>query len=247
VTAARETGAAVTVITGASGGIGAALARRVLAEGGRVVNVSDRPPPAPLGAIDRIADLTDTAATRATFAAILDEYRVTGFVHCAGIPHMAPVEAVDPEDFDKVVNLHLRAAMQCIGLLVPPMKARRHGHIVLVGSRVSLGRVRSSLYGAVKAGILGMARALAVELAPHGINVNVVSPGPVDTPLLRIYHPAGSDRANALEASIPMGRIAQPEDVANAAMFFLKDESAYITGQNLFVCGGRDIAAAEGN
>jgi len=243
---AAPAGDGVTVITGASGGIGAALARRVLAEGGRVVNLSDRPSAALPGAIDRIVDLTDVEATREAFEAVLDEHRVTGFVHCAGVPHMGPVEAFDAEGFDRIVHLHLRAAMQCVGLVVPAMKARRHGHIVLLGSRVSLGRVRSSLYGAVKFGILGMAPALAVELAPHGINVNVVSPGPVDTPMLRVYHPAGSAQAQALEASIPMGRVAQPEDVANAAMFFLRDETSYVTGQNLFVCGGRDIAAAEG-
>lgn len=239
-----SSGQGATLITGASGGIGAAIGNRILARGGRVVNVSDRPPEAASGVIAHIADLTDADQTRDVLAKILHDYPIDRFVHCAGVPHMAPIEEFDLNAFRKVTDLHLRAAMQCIGMIVPQMKERRHGHIVLIGSRVSLGRVHSSLYGSVKSAIIGMAKGLAVELAPFGININVVSPGPVDTPLLRIYHPVGSPRAKELEASIPMGRIASADDVVNAVEFFLKDESSYITGQNLFLCGGLDIASA---
>lgn len=234
----------VTIITGASRGIGAAIAARLMAAGGRVVNVSDQAPDTKTGMATHLCDLTDADQTGAVVGALAQRYRVSGYVHCAGAPHMAPIDEFDLDAFRRLADLHLRSAMHVISLLTPEMKRCRRGHIVLIGSRVSLGRVNSSLYGALKSAVQGLVRALAVELAPWGVNVNAVSPGPVDTAMLRVYHPEGSPRRQALEASIPMGRIATTEDVSNAVEFFLKDESAYITGQNLFLCGGLDIAAA---
>ncbi len=233
-----------TLITGASSGIGAAIADQLLASGHRVVNVSNVAPAESSDMVSHLADLRDADATRRVLADICASYEIDNLVHCAGIPYMGQIEDFDTDAFQQVSDIHVRAVMQCAAAVVPGMKARGYGRIVSLGSRVSLGRANSSLYGSAKAAVIGMSRGLAVELAPYGITVNVVSPGPVDTTLFRVYHKDGSDKTKALLASIPMGRIAQPADVLNAVCFFLQESSAYVTGQNLFVCGGLDIASA---
>jgi NAD(P)-dependent dehydrogenase (short-subunit alcohol dehydrogenase family) len=123
------------------------------------------------------------------------------------------------------------------------MKERHFGRIVLIASRAALGAVTRTAYSATKSGMLGMARTWALETASHGITVNVVAPGPVETDMFHEVIPQGSPKVDQLARSIPVGRIGRPSDVARAVMFFASPEADFITGQSLYVCGGASIGS----
>jgi NAD(P)-dependent dehydrogenase (short-subunit alcohol dehydrogenase family) len=113
---------------------------------------------------------------------------------------------------------------------------------VLIASRAALGAQGRTAYSATKAGIIGMGRTWALELAPLGITVNMVAPGPIQgTHMFHEIVPAGSEREAALANAIPMKRLGQPEDVANAVLFFAGEEAGFVTGQVLYVCGGASV------
>ena len=123
------------------------------------------------------------------------------------------------------------------------MKARRHGRVILMSSRAALGAQTRTAYSATKAGMLGMARTWALELAGDGITVNTVAPGPVHSEMFYDVIPAGSEREQKLAASIPVGRIGEPADVARAIAFFADEGAGFVTGQVLYVCGGASIGS----
>jgi NAD(P)-dependent dehydrogenase (short-subunit alcohol dehydrogenase family) len=133
--------------------------------------------------------------------------------------------------------------VQLVQATLPGMRERRFGRIVLMSSRAALGAQTRTSYSATKAGMLGMARTWALELAPHGITVNVVAPGPVHTEMFYDVIPAGSEREHKLAASIPVGRVGEPADVARAVSFFIHPEAGFVTGQMLYVCGGASIGS----
>lgn len=231
------------LVTGGNAGIGAAISQSLLAAGARVVNVSRR---APDFAHDRLesligdlADPTDLARIAADVAA----RGITGFVHNAGVIRPALLEAVTDADLDHLVNLHLRAAIHLGQALLPAMEAAGSGRIVLISSRGALGLQSRTAYAATKAGMIGMARTWALELAGRGVTVNVVSPGPVETDMFHELIPDGSDHKRRVAAAIPVGRVGRPEDVAAAVRYFLSPEASFVTGQNLFVCGGASIGS----
>ena len=122
------------------------------------------------------------------------------------------------------------------------MKARKEGRIVNICSRAAQGGMSRTSYSAAKSALLGCTRTWALELAPFGITVNAVSPGPVETELFRAGHPEGGENEKKALASIPMGRLGSPADVAAAVTFLLSDEAGYITGQELGVDGGGSVA-----
>jgi NAD(P)-dependent dehydrogenase (short-subunit alcohol dehydrogenase family) len=239
------TGAPFTaVVTGGASGIGRATAGAMLARGWRVIAL-DREAPAdpPRGLVHVAADLLDPGATRAAAAAIASGHEVTHLVHSAGLIWPAPVESARPEDILGLAQLHLAAALTLAQAFLPAMKARRFGRILFVGSRAALGVPTRSAYGATKAAMVGMARTWALELAPHGITVNVVAPGPVRTPNFWDIVPKDSPREAELAARIPVGRLGEPADVARALMFFADPEAGFVTGQVLHVCGGASVGA----
>jgi 3-oxoacyl-[acyl-carrier protein] reductase len=113
-----------------------------------------------------------------------------------------------------------------------------------MSSRAALGAPTRTAYAATKAGLIGMGRTWALELAPRGVTVNLVAPGPVQgTPMFHSVIPAGGAEEAALAAGVPMGRLAVPADVVHAVLFFLSQEAGFITGQTLYVCGGLTIGA----
>jgi NAD(P)-dependent dehydrogenase (short-subunit alcohol dehydrogenase family) len=124
------------------------------------------------------------------------------------------------------------------------MRQRNYGRIVLISSRAALGLPTRTVYSATKAGMIGMARTWALELAPDGITVNVVAPGPIeDTEMFGQVVPSGSERAAALAKAIPVRRLGRSDDVARAVLFFADPASSFITGQVLYVCGGASVAS----
>jgi NAD(P)-dependent dehydrogenase (short-subunit alcohol dehydrogenase family) len=124
------------------------------------------------------------------------------------------------------------------------MRREGRGRIVNIASRAIYGKSGHSVYGATKGGIVALTRSWAIELAPHGITVNAISPGPVETEMFSTSNPPGSPATRALLAAIPVGRIGMPADIAAAVAFFLADDASFVTGQMLNVCGGLSIASA---
>jgi len=149
-----------------------------------------------------------------------------------------------PSDLDQVVSLNLRCALQCVQALLPGMKAAQFGRVVNISSRAALGKEQRTVYAATKAGLNGMAKVWALELGQYGITANAIGPGPIRTELFEKANPADSPRTRAIIAAIPVQRVGEPEDVANAAAFLLDARSGFITGQVLYVCGGMTVGSA---
>ncbi len=231
------------IVTGASGGIGAAIAKAMLERGYRVISLALDKPDWSHPRLDfREIDLFDAKATAAAAAEIAREQRVTHIVHNAGVIRPNPIEAATAGDIAALAQLHLGAALLLVGAALPQMKQERFGRVVLISSRAALGATGRTAYSATKAGIIGMGRTWALELAPFGITVNMVAPGPIQgTHMFHEIVPAGSEREAALAAAIPMRRLGRPEDVASAVLFFAGRESAFVTGQVLYVCGGASV------
>jgi NAD(P)-dependent dehydrogenase (short-subunit alcohol dehydrogenase family) len=231
------------IVTGASGGIGAAIARALLERGHRVISLAlDKPDWSHPRLEAHAIDLFDAQATEAMAAEIAREHHVTHIVHNAGVIRPNPVEAAKASDIAALAQLHLGAALILLDAALPKMKQQRFGRVVLISSRAALGATGRTAYSATKAGLIGMGRTWALELAPFGITVNMVAPGPIQgTNMFHEIVPAGSDRETALAAAIPMRRLGQPEDVAGAVMFFAGRDSAFVTGQVLYVCGGASV------
>jgi 3-oxoacyl-[acyl-carrier protein] reductase len=235
----------VAIVTGGSAGIGTAICRRLIGDGYEVISLALRKPnwsdPA-LHAVE--VDLTDARATEQAAADITRQFDVDTVVHNAGVIRPAFLADVRQQDLHDLTQLHLGAAILLLQAALPGMRARNFGRIVLISSRAALGLQMRTVYSATKAGMIGMARTWALELAPSGITVNVVAPGPIgDTDMFREAIPAGDAREAAIAKSIPVGRLGKSEDVARAVMFFADPENSFITGQLLYVCGGASVAS----
>lgn len=226
------------LVTGGSAGIGRAVAERLLAAGYEVISLDVQPTDLPIRHVN--VDLTDAAATRQAAAEIARRYAVTTLIHNAGVIRPALLGDVKPEDFQALVDLHLGAGIALAQAALPAMKAAGYGRIVLVSSRSVLGLPTRTSYSATKAGMLGMARTWALELAPFGITVNVVAPGPVETANFYSVVAPGPQVERVAQA-IPVRRLGQPDDVARAVMFFADRDGGFVTGQVLYVCGGTSV------
>jgi 3-oxoacyl-[acyl-carrier protein] reductase len=234
----------VAVVTGGSAGIGRAICEDLLARGHEVVSLARRRcdiEHAKLHSIE--VDLSDRAATAEAARELVRRFEVTTLVHNAGVIRPALLPEVQLDDLDALVELHLGCAIQLVQAALPAMRARRFGRVVLLSSRAALGAQTRTSYSATKAGMLGMARTWALELAADGITVNVVAPGPIHTDMFYDVIPAGSERERALAASIPVRRVGEPGDVARAVGFFADPDSGFITGQVLYVCGGASLGS----
>jgi len=234
----------VAAVTGGSAGIGRAICERLLAEDYTVVSLARRRCDI---AHPRLAslevDLTDRAATLEAVTEVAARHAPTTVVHNAGVIRAALLPEVDLDDLDALVELHLGCAIQLVQSALPAMRAARFGRVVLLSSRAALGLQTRTGYSATKAGMLGMARTWALELAPEGITVNVVAPGPVRTDMFHDVIAAGSDDERRLAASVPVRRLGEPADVARAVSFFAHPDSGFVTGQVLYVCGGTSIGS----
>jgi NAD(P)-dependent dehydrogenase (short-subunit alcohol dehydrogenase family) len=232
------------LITGGAHGIGFAIAERAKRDGCAVV-ILDRVPPeaADVGAFVAV-DLMDEAATAAALAAVLHEGPITRLVNNVGMVRPALLPDTRLEDFDAVLRLNARCAVQCAQALLPGMREAGFGRIVSIGSRAALGKELRTAYSASKAALVGMTRSWALELAPYGITVNLIAPGPIETELWARANPADSPRTRATIEGIPMHRLGRPADIAHAAAFFLSAEAGFVTGQTLYVCGGASVGVA---
>ncbi|WP_334174548.1 SDR family oxidoreductase [Pseudoxanthobacter sp.] len=227
------------VVTGGGRNIGQAIALRLQADGFRVVALDIVAPEAEsLRADARLVDLSDVGATEAALGEIAARLPVGVLVNNVGLVAPAPFDAVDIGDFDRLMHLNVRTALVCAKALVPGMRRLGGGRIIMNTSRVTLGKEARTLYSASKGAMQAMARTWALELGGDGITVNCVAPGPIGTTAFWQNNPPDSAYTRTLIASIPVGRMGTPEDVANAVSFFADARAGFITGQTLFVCGG---------
>ncbi len=233
------------LVTGGAAGIGAEICRSLLARGARVLCLDQHAPNITSPDLQYIElDLTDPTATTAAATTIARDFKVTRLIHNAGAIRPALLADVDPADLADLAQLHLAAPLILLQAALPAMRAARFGRVVLVSSRAALGLPTRSAYAATKSGMLGLARTWALELAPDGITVNTVAPGPIaGTEMFHAVVPAGSARETALAKSVPVGRLGTPADVARAILFLADDASGFITGQTLFVCGGASVGS----
>ncbi len=232
----------VAAVTGGSTGIGRAICEELLARGYEVVSLAlERPETAHPRLHSIEVDLSDRKSAGEAARELVRRFEVTTLVHNAGVMRPAALPEVQLGDFDVLVALHLGSAIQLMQAVLPAMRSRHFGRVVMLSSRAVVGVPGRTSYSATKAGILGMARTWALELAADGITVNVVAPGPIRTNMFYEIIPAGSDKERQLAASVPVGRLGEPADVARAVAFFADPANSYVTGQVLYVCGGGSV------
>ncbi len=230
------------VVTGGAKGIGAEVARRMLDNGYSVITIDIEPSQIEHEKLTAITtDLMDNTAVEETARSITAQHQVTHLIHNAGLIWPNLIEEAQAEDITGLAQLHLGSALTLAKAFLPAMKLGKFGRIIFNGSRAMLGVKTRTAYSATKAGIAGMARTWALELAPHQITVNVIAPGPVLTDNFWGIVPKEGELQDRIAESIPVGRVGTVDDIANAFMFFADEKSSFITGQTLFVCGGASI------
>ncbi|MET0659520.1 MAG: 3-oxoacyl-ACP reductase FabG [Steroidobacteraceae bacterium] len=243
----------VAVVTGAARGIGAAIAVR-LAQEGMEIAVLDLDAGACSETVRAIedagcralavaADVADEAAVKAAVRAIAGKLGPpTVLVNNAGIVRDRIMHRMNIEDWDRVMNVHLRGAFLMSREVHPHMRARNWGRIVNVSSTAALGAVGQANYSSAKAGLQGFTKTLAIEMGRFNVTVNVVAPGFTVTEITKSTAEREGISFDELVGDavkqIPVGRVGQPEDIAHAVAFFVDERSSFISGQVLYVSGG---------
>src|SRR4029079_15218056 len=245
----------VAVVTGASRGIGRAIAERFAQQGATIVAVARGEHAA--ATVNAIAergvraeamgvDVTDRAALEKVPGAVVEKHgRLDILVSNAGIPRAQLLLRMTPSDWDAVLETNLPAAFTVTQAAMRPMIRQRGGRIIAISSVVGqIGNAGQANYAASKAGLIGFAKALAREVASRSITVNVIAPGLIDTDMTRAV---GEQAQGNWASQIPLGRLGTVDDVATAACFLASDEAAYITGHVLAVNGGMYMWTHTGN
>ena len=239
----------VAVITGGSRGIGFATADKFLKEGATVIitassretvdrGVERLREKHPEGVVEGISpNLASLDSVRDAFKKVVEKYgRVDILVNNAGITRDGLVMGMSEEDFDAVIDTNLKGSFNCIRFASRQMMRKKYGRIINITSVSGVaGNAGQANYSASKAGLIGLTKSVAKELASRNITANAIAPGFVKTEMTEVL---SDDVKEAAMKQIPLGRFAEPEDIANAAVFLASDMASYITGQVLLVDGG---------
>lgn len=238
----------VALITGGARGIGAATAQLFAKEGARVaVSDLDEAPAkevaSPIGGIAIACNVSDREQVEAMVERTVKELgRLDILVTCAGIIRDNLLFKMTDEDWDSVIDTHLKGTFLCARAAQRHMVDQKYGKMVFLSSTSALGNRGQANYSAAKMGLQGMARTLAIELGPFNVNVNTVAPGFVETRMTR----ATAERMGVdyetfklgAASQIPLRRVGQPEDIANVIAFLASDDSSFVSGQNIYIRGG---------
>lgn len=239
----------VGIITGAGQGIGKRMAECLAREGASIV-ISDINRQAADSTADQLrntfgtgsisvpADVQEKGEVDDLIAAAMAEYgRIDFLINNAGVMLPSAIEEVTPQQWDMVMNINLRGAFFTCQAVTPIMKQNKKGAILNMGSIAGkVGGIASGIHYAVsKAGIHCLTIAFARDLAPFGVRVNALAPGPVDTSLLNVFTP---ETRQSLADNCPLGCLAKPDDIAEAALFLLSDKAGHITGEIMDINGG---------
>ena len=242
----------VAIVTGAAQGLGEGIALRLAEDGAKIATVDVN-----LEGANQIAsriqgmgreaaafntNVADKGQVQALCEAVAGKWgRIDILVNNAGITRDAMMKNMSEDQWDAVLSVNLKAPFLLIQAASRYMVEHKYGKIVNIASRAFLGNVGQANYSASKGGLVSLTRTSALELARFAINVNCIAPGPMNTPMVKTIPQDVFDR---MLKSIPLGRIGEPQDIANAVLFLVSDEASFITGQTIFVCGGRSIGAA---
>ena len=231
----------VCVITGAAGGIGAATAALFAREGARVVGVDLAKHS--IGELPLRADVADEDAVRSVYTRARAELgRIDVLFNNAGVSPTDDASVLDTtlDAWERVQAVNLRSVFLCCKHGIPHLLDAGGGSVINTASFVAiLGAATSQIsYTASKGGVLALSRELGVEFARHGVRVNALCPGPVDTPLLRELYAKDPEQAARRLVHVPMGRFARAQEIANAALFLASDESSFMTAATFTVDGG---------
>ena len=241
----------VAIVTGAGRGIGRAIALRLGCAGAKVAVLDldfsaagEVAAAIGSGALAVRCDVTDAASVR---YAVAETERARGpvdiLVNNAGWDKLEPFVQSTEETWDRIISINLKGVLNCVHAVLPGMIERGSGRIVSIGS--DAGRVGSSgeaVYAAAKGGIIAFSKTIAREVARQQINVNVVCPGPTNTPLFAELAGTNDRLMDALKRAVPFGRLAEPDEIAAAVAFLVSDDARFITGQTLSVSGGLTMA-----
>src|SRR5215210_336057 len=241
----------VTIITGASGGIGKSVAQKILEEGSKVVLVSRNKNKLKktVEELDKNDNLTHMAADVSHESEVLNviEQTISTFdkidilINCAAIINdPVPFHLMTEDQWTNLINVNLKGTFQPIKAVIPIMIEQNYGNIINISSLLgirAIPKVPFSVYGVTKAGIIMLTKSIAVEYGQHNIRCNCVAPSTIRSPILEPYL-QDENAKKVLENSFPLRRIGEPEDVTNAILFLASDESKWVTGTIMNIDGG---------